>query len=67
MKVLPDETSLGEVMMKDAMDALRIYHEARGHASPEEVERLGFRAVKLMEEAQEYQRRVLGQLGHLLR
>lgn len=67
MKGAPNETSPGEVMMKEAMDALRIYHEARGQASPEEVERLGLRAVKLMEEAQEYQRRVLGQLGHLLR
>ncbi|WP_461528770.1 hypothetical protein [Pseudomonas sp. 210_17 TE3656] len=42
------------------MAALRRYNEAKGHASPEEVERLGLWAVSLMAEAQEYQLRMFG-------
>ncbi|MNJ45229.1 hypothetical protein D3C77_403160 [compost metagenome] len=64
---MTDEIAIRDLMVQQAMDALRRFHQARGHTSPEEVERLGLRAVTLMEEVQEYQRRALGQPGHPFR
>lgn len=49
-----------ERLMEQAQEALRQYNESKGHASPQEVERLGLRAVSLMTEAQEYQLRMFG-------
>jgi len=60
MKGSTRETTTAELLMEQALDALRRYNEAKGHASPEEVERLGIRAVSLMTEAQEYQLRMFG-------
>ena len=60
MKGSTRETTTAELLMEQALDALRRYNEAKGHASPEEVERLGLRAVLLMAEAQEYQLRMFG-------
>jgi hypothetical protein len=60
MKGSTSETATAELLMEQALDALRRYNEAKGHASPEEVERLGLRAVLLMTEAQEYQLRAFG-------
>lgn len=59
MKDLEEKIVAGEPLMQQAMDALRRYNEAKGHASPEEVERLGFEAVALMEAVQRYQRQAL--------
>ncbi|MNJ54452.1 hypothetical protein D3C77_498910 [compost metagenome] len=60
------EIAMAELLMDQALDALRQYNEAKGHASPEEVERLGLKAVSLMEAVQEYQRRAPGWLGRNL-
>ncbi len=60
MKDSTGETATAELLMEQALDALRRYNEAKGHASPEEVERLGLWAVSLMAEAQEYQLRIFG-------
>ncbi|MNJ57202.1 hypothetical protein D3C77_527820 [compost metagenome] len=60
MKGSTSDTATAELLMEQALDALRRYNEAKGHASPEEVERLGLRAVSLMAEAQEYQLRIFG-------
>ena len=60
MKGSTRETTTAELLMEQALDALRRYNEAKGHASPEEEERLGIRAVSLMTEAQEYQLRMFG-------
>ncbi|WP_460421802.1 hypothetical protein [Pseudomonas sp. ZL2] len=54
------EIAMAELLMDQALDALRRYNEAKGHASPEEVERLGPWAVSLIAEAQEYQLRMFG-------
>ncbi|WP_342622620.1 hypothetical protein [Pseudomonas alkylphenolica] len=66
MKDSTGETATAELLMEQALDALRRYNEAKGHASPEEVERLGLRAVSLMAEAQEYQLRMFGGPMHPL-
>ncbi|MNH38475.1 hypothetical protein GPJ81_13935 [Pseudomonas alkylphenolica] len=60
MKDSTSAMATAELLMEQALDALRRYNEAKGHASPEEVERLGLRAVSLMAEAQEYQLRLFG-------
>ncbi|MNN28525.1 hypothetical protein D3C81_1420980 [compost metagenome] len=66
MKGSTSETATAELLMEQALDALRRYNEAKGHASPEEVELLGLRAVSLMTEAQEYQLRTFGGPMHPL-
>ncbi|MNJ31474.1 hypothetical protein D3C77_261130 [compost metagenome] len=60
MKGPTGDVAMAELLMEQALDALRRYNEAKGHASPEEVEFLGLRAVSLMTEAQEYQLRTFG-------
>lgn len=60
MKDSTSAMATAELLMQQALDALRRYNDAKGHASPEEVERLGLWAVSLMAEAQEYQLRMFG-------
>ena len=55
-----------EPLVRQAMDALRQYNEAKGHAAPEEVERLRLEAESLFEAVHEYQRRALGRPAHPL-
>lgn len=66
MKDLDEKIAAGEPLMKQAMGALRRYSESKGHASPEEVERLRLEAESLFEAVHEYQRRALGVPGHNL-
>ncbi|MNJ52506.1 hypothetical protein D3C77_478460 [compost metagenome] len=66
MKDLDEKIAAGEPLMQQAMDALRQYNEAKGHATPEEVERLRLEAESLFEAVHEYQRRALGWPGHHL-
>ena len=68
MKDLKEKVAAGEPLMRQAVDALRRYHEARDLLAPsEEVERLRLEAESLFEAVQEYQFLVLGGPTHSLR
>jgi len=54
------EIAMAKLLKDQALDVLRRYNVVKGHASPEEVQRLGLQAVSLMAEAQEYQLRMFG-------
>ena len=61
MKKVPlDKIKEGEPLMKQAIDALRRYHEAQGRGSTEEIERLRLEAEALFTAVSEYQRQALG-------
>jgi len=66
MDDLEEKIAAGEPLMQQAMDALRQYNEAKGHAAPQEVERLRLEAESLFEAVHEYQRRALGRPAHPL-
>ncbi len=67
MDDLKEKIAAGEPLMRQAMDALRRYHEARDSLTPaEEVERLRLEAESLFEAVHEHQRRALGWPGHNL-
>ncbi|MHC2148316.1 hypothetical protein [Pseudomonas sp. 210_17 TE3656] len=68
MKDLEEVMAAGEPLMQQAMDALRLYHEARDSLTPveEEVDRLRLEAESLFEAVHEYQRRALGWPVHPL-
>lgn len=55
-----------EPLIRQAMDALRQYNEAKDHATPKEVERLRLEAESLFEAVNEYHRRALGVPTHPL-
>ncbi|MNJ23881.1 hypothetical protein D3C77_182780 [compost metagenome] len=64
-KTLAGVVESGEPLMRQVVDALRRYHEARDLlAPPEEVERLRLEAESLFEAVQEYQFRLLGGPTH---
>ncbi|MFQ6574117.1 hypothetical protein [Pseudomonas sp. UM16] len=67
MKDLKEKVAASELLTRQAVDALRRYHEARDLLAPsEEVERLRLEAESLFDAVQEYQFRVLGGPGHNL-
>ncbi|MDD1979276.1 hypothetical protein [Pseudomonas tussilaginis] len=64
MKDLKEKVAAGEPLMRQAVDALRRYHEARDLLAPsEEVERLRLEAESLFAEVQEYQQKALSGEG----
>ncbi|MNE66774.1 hypothetical protein D3C80_1623470 [compost metagenome] len=67
MKDLKEKVAAGEPLMRQAVDALRRYHEARDLLAPsEEVERLRLEAESLFEAVQKYQFLVLGRSARTL-
>ena len=57
---LDEKMATGELLMQQALQALRWYNEGKGVKPAEEVERLRLEAESLMAAVQEYQLRVLG-------
>ncbi|WP_420832713.1 hypothetical protein [Pseudomonas wadenswilerensis] len=58
---MDEKIAAGKLLMKQALDASRRYHEARDSlTAAEEVESLRLEAELLMTAVQEYMRRVLG-------
>lgn len=67
MKDLKEKVAAGEPLVRQAVDALRRYHEARDSLTPaEEVDRLRLEAESLFDAVHEYQRRALGWPVHPL-
>ncbi len=57
---LVDKIKEGEPLMREAVDALRRFHQAQGKEPAEEVERLQLEAEALFTAVSEYQRQALG-------
>jgi predicted trehalose synthase len=57
---LGDKIKAGELLMEQAVQALRRYHEAQETRPAEEVEKLRLEAEALFAAVHEYQRQALG-------
>ncbi|MFK0088737.1 hypothetical protein ACIQUS_15745 [Pseudomonas sp. NPDC090755] len=67
MKTLAGIIEAGEPLIKQAIDAMRRYHEAQDcNEPPEVVERLRLEAESLYQAVTEYQLRSLGGSAHTL-
>lgn len=66
MEDLGEKMAAGNPLMQQALQALRLYNEAKGKKPAEEVERLRLEAESLMAAVQAYQLRVLGGLVQML-
>lgn len=62
---LEEWVRVGDPLLREALSAVRRYHEAKDSSAPaEEVNQLWLQADSLMEVVLEYQRRYLGAPSH---